>query len=71
MFVPWESSKEVIKAVQQTIKDSLSGRWWWAKNSRCKYIDIRIDMRDGKCVLMDRESQRISIEDLQKQYNPQ
>ena len=42
--------------------------WIWTKNSRCKYIDIRIDMRDGDFVLFDRSGQRISIEELEKQH---
>lgn len=41
--------------------------WIWTRNPRCKYIDLRIDMRDGDFVLLDRSGQRISIEELEKQ----
>lgn len=42
--------------------------WTWAKNNRCKYINIRIDMRDGGFVLLNRDGERISLKQLQWQY---
>lgn len=45
-------------------------RWCWTSNSRCKYIGIRIDMRDGHGVLFDRDGNCISIEQLQFQLTP-
>lgn len=42
--------------------------WTWVRNSRCKYVSIRIDMRDGAFVLVDRGGERISLEHLKYQW---
>lgn len=42
--------------------------WTWVKNNQCKYINIRIDMRDGGFVLLNRDGERISLKQLQWQY---
>jgi hypothetical protein len=41
--------------------------WDWTKNFDCKYIDIRIDMRDGGFILRNREGKRIELKDLKHQ----
>ena len=41
--------------------------WTWIRNSKCKYVDIRIDMRDGAFVLRDRDGNRISLKQLAEQ----
>lgn len=48
---------------------SISG-WTWAKNPkwRSKYISIRIDMRDGGFVLLDRSGERISLDQISEQF---
>lgn len=43
-----------------TLKAISRGDWYWGANSRCKYIEIRLDTRDGGCLLFDRERVRIS-----------
>lgn len=48
-------------------KDDFSWRWVW--NMRCKYITLRIDMRDGHCILTDADDKEITIEELEYQ-NP-
>jgi hypothetical protein len=45
-----------------TLKAISRGDWYWGANSRCKYIEIRLDTRDGGCLLFDRERVRISPE---------
>ncbi len=45
-----------------TLKTISHGDWYWGANSRCKYIEIRIDTRDGGCILYDRNRVRISPE---------
>lgn len=48
-----------------------SNRWSWARNMDCKYVDLRIDMRDGGFVLVARdgaEKARISLKMLEWQY---
>jgi hypothetical protein len=49
------------------IRTKEGGRWIWWKNSRCKYINLKIDMRDGGFLLLDRNGERISFEELKKQ----
>jgi len=43
--------------------------WSWIKNSLCKYIKLSIDMRDGGFILMDRDGNRISLDQLKYQYS--
>ena len=52
----------------KTIKECVTGGWRWSLNSKCKYITIRIDMRDGMCLLMDRHGNEITLDDLKYQY---
>ena len=50
-----------------TLKPGCTG-WSWSKNLGCKYVDIRIDMRDGGFVVLNREGERICLEQLKWQY---
>ena len=59
----WDSIDDVISVINKVRE----GKWLWWKNPRCKYIDVRIDMRDGGCIIMDREGNRIDPNDLQAQ----
>ncbi len=43
--------------------------WSWCQNTRCKYVTLRIDMRDGGFVLTDRDGKRISLKQLQWQVS--
>ncbi len=43
-----------------TLKAISRGDWYWGANTRCKYIEIRIDTRDGGCILYDSKRVRIS-----------
>lgn len=65
----WESSG-TFDSLINTIKEllSASNKWSWLGNNRCKYIEIRIDMRDGGFVLLDRDGSRISFDQLKWQY---
>ena len=45
-----------------TLKAISRGEWYWGANQRCKYIEIRIDTRDGGCLLFDSQRLRISPE---------
>lgn len=40
------------------------GKWHWYANPQCKYVELRIDMRDGGCIIKDRDGNRISPEQL-------
>lgn len=59
-----------LKDVVGVVKESFDGQWTFTRNNQCKYINVRIDMRDGKCVLMNRFGDLISLKDLQYQYDP-
>lgn len=49
-------------------KAQQEGKWLWYANSRCKYVELRIDMRDGGCIIKDRWGARISPAQLAYQY---
>ena len=43
--------------------------WSWVKNPKdVKYVTIRIDMRDGGFVILDRNKERISLEQIKYQF---
>lgn len=46
-----------------------AGKWHWCENFECKYIELRIDMRDGGCLIKDRNGNRINPADLRKQLD--
>ena len=44
-----------------------AGEWAWMNNPRCKYLTLRLDMRDGGCLIRDRYGNRIDPTELAKQ----
>lgn len=60
----WDHIDDVLPVIEL----ARAGKWVWFENSRCKYIEIRIDLRDGGCILKDREGQRIDPATLRHQY---
>jgi hypothetical protein len=56
-----------IDDVLSVVKASTREEWRWYLNSRCKYIDLRVDMRDGCCVLKDRNGRLITLDQLKHQ----
>ena len=68
----WDTDlDEVFKTIKECHGDDkfdMKADWLWIRNSRCKYISVRIDMRDGAFVLVDRAGERISLEHLKFQY---
>lgn len=57
-----------VGVVWDTLKRVASEDWCWIWNSRCKYITVRIDMRDGNCLIMDKDGKRINPSDLRYQH---
>jgi hypothetical protein len=45
-----------------------AGRWSWTRNTRCKYVDIKLDTRRGAYALHDRDGKPITYEELRWQY---
>lgn len=60
----WDSIDDFIRV----LREMKSGKWNWYKNSKCKYVDLRVDMRDGACIIRDRNGNRISPKELAHQY---
>lgn len=46
-----------------------AGQWQWYENSGCKYVELRIDMRDGGCIIRNRHGKRIMPEELAYQFS--
>lgn len=61
----WDHLDSVIE-IYQKMKNK---EWFWFKNMDCKYIDVRIDMRDGGCIIKQRSGVRINPEELAWQYS--
>jgi hypothetical protein len=59
----WDHIDDVLPVLEA----ARTGRWSWLENSMCKYIELRIDMRDGGCVIKDRDGKRIEPEQLRHQ----
>lgn len=61
------SNEEPFEEDGNTLKPGCVN-WSWSRNWDCKYVDIRIDMRDGGFIVMDQEGRRISLDQLKWQY---
>lgn len=61
----WDHVDDALAVIEM----ARAGKWVWMENSRCKYIDLRIDMRDGGCLIRDAKGNRINPEDLRKQLS--
>lgn len=59
----WDNIDDFLAVLDRARK----GEWKWTANVRCKYVNLHIDMRDGGCIIEDRDGVRISPEDLAKQ----
>ena len=46
------------------LKKMREGQWHWYANSKCKYVELRVDMRTGSCIIKDREGNRIDPKEL-------
>lgn len=57
----WVPAQEVLDIITNE-------EWCWALNVRCKYVELRIDVRDGKCSIKDRDGNPITLEDVRYQY---
>lgn len=62
---PWYSFDD-FKAFLDAVS---SGRWTWYSNSDFKYVNIRIDTRNGAVVIKDRDGKRASMNQLMCQYD--
>ena len=61
---PWIKFAKILGSVSKCLDNK---KWSWTKNNNCKYIEVRIDMRTGDCLLKDRHDNLITTEELEKQ----
>lgn len=61
----WDSLEDFLDVVAM-VKE---GKWRWAYNPKFKYVNLRIDMRDGGCLILDNDGNRVDPKDLRFQYN--
>ena len=59
----WDSLEDFLDVYTLMKK----GKWQWVYNSECKYVDLRVDMRDGGCIIKNREGKRIPPHKLKHQ----
>jgi len=45
-----------------------AGEWSWLRNSRCKYVTVRLDTRAGAHALLDRDGHEITLDELRWQF---
>lgn len=62
---PWIEFQSAVDFIKQILDDP---NWSWGKNMDCKYVSLRVDMRDGKVLLQNRNGKGIRIEDVKYQY---
>jgi len=60
MLRKWSPAQEALDIITDE-------EWMWPRNVRCKYIELRIDTRDGHCIIKDREGKVITLQELQRQ----
>lgn len=56
-----------VKDFAEVYRLMKGGKWHWFNNNSCKYVNLRVDMRDGGCLIMDRNGNRIDPEQLKFQ----
>lgn len=61
----WRPPAEVLRALSAMRRSG----WSWTRNTRCKYVDVRIDTRSGRCFVMDRDGKFITLDQLAWQYS--
>jgi hypothetical protein len=66
-FIKQATNEEPYEADGNTLKPGAID-WSWSRNMDCKYINIRIDMRDGGFVLVNQRGERVSLDAIKWQY---
>jgi len=65
----WEQKEDLTTVITTICKLAVKKcyKWTWVKNWNCKYIDIRIDMRDGAFIIKNNKGERITLDELKHQ----
>lgn len=56
------------EALAGWLKQVAAGEWIWPRNSRCKYVTLKIDTRRGAFRIEDRDGKPIAFDELRFQY---
>ncbi len=66
----WHDSvvDELFPVVKEVLDKVKKREWTWTKNWDCKYINVRVDMRDGGSLITNRNGEWISPDQLKYQY---
>lgn len=66
----WHDRDQLQKFVDTILRLSVedNDEWGWAYNSQCKYMNLKIDMRDGGFIMTNGDGQRIDLPQLEWQY---
>jgi hypothetical protein len=59
----WDHIDDVLPVIEA----ARAGKWTPYENMACKYIELRIDMRDGGCLIRNARGERINPSDLRAQ----
>lgn len=59
----WDHIDDVLPVIEA----ARAGKWTPYENMACKYIELRIDMRDGGCIIKNAHGERINPDELRKQ----
>jgi len=63
----WDDIKEILPLISDIANFGqcrMMDKWHWSRNKDCKYIELRIDMRDGGCLIYNGVGKRISPKQL-------
>lgn len=61
-WIPLEDILEVVKKAR-----TMEWLWFRGRNIDRKYINVRIDMRDGRCIITDNKGHPVTLAELQEQ----
>lgn len=66
----WHERTDIDSFVSKIkeLSEEESYEWCWSRNSSCKYINFRFDMRDGGFILTNDKGKRINLAQLQWQW---
>jgi hypothetical protein len=66
----WDSINDFLIVLRSSLKDhAKTNKWRWVYNPQCKYVNLRVDMRSGHCLIMNGSDTRIDPEHLRYQYS--
>lgn len=58
----WVPLDKIIRILKKS-------NWSWVRNPKCKYIGLRIDTRDNRCLIQNRYEEDIGLEELEYQQD--